>query len=83
MRWPFRVVERKRHAQALRPFAQRRGLLGRRRVGARQRVAEQLGPGGEPLVEDLLVARAVLVEVALDDQPETSANSSSATTTVA
>ena len=60
-------VERERHAQALRPVAQRGGLHVGRRVGAGQRVLEQLGPRAEPLVDDLLGAHPLLVEVALDD----------------
>ena len=36
-------------------------------IGAGQRVAEQLGPGAHALAHDLLVADALVVEVALED----------------
>ena len=47
----LRVVQRERQAQALRPVAQRRGLLVRRRIGARQRALDQVGPGRHALAD--------------------------------
>jgi len=62
-----RIVERERHAQALRPVAQRRRLILGRCIAAGKRALEQLGPGTQPVADDLLGAGAFLVEMTLDD----------------
>ncbi len=77
------VVERERHAQALRPVEQRRRLDLGRRVAAGKRALEQLGPGAEPVVDDLLGALAFLVEMAPDDPAADEREQQQQTTTVA
>ncbi len=61
------VLQRHRHAQPLRPVAQRLGLHVRRRGGGRQRALDQVAPRRDAFVDGLLVARVLLVEVALHD----------------
>ncbi len=61
------VFQRHRHAQALRPVAQRLGLHLRRRGGRRQRALDQVAPGRDALVDRRLVARMLLVQVALHE----------------
>ena len=53
--------------QALRPFADTGGLHIDRRIGPRQRMHHQLGPAAQPLRHQLLVADALLIDVALED----------------
>ena len=76
------VVQRHRHAQPARPLVQRLACSAHRRVGTGQRPLHQLGPGGQALTGCGLHTHALLSTCCCHIQPETSANSASAATTV-
>ena len=82
MRWPG-IVERERHAQALRPVAQGRELRVGRRLGTGQRLPSSSAQAPRRSLATCSLRVRSSSRWRSTIQPDTQANSSNTTTTVA